>query len=849
MRDKEEINYKNHSQMETKHIIKFKQLMFVLSLTCFINTSLASNEDLIELARHGNYSPAIASLQEQVRANPSDQKSLSDLITIFGWADKWDEALTTAAKLDTQTAPVYGIKAYGLAARRTGKLQQALSLYELAIARNSPTIDYGLYASKIGVLCDLKKCQQAADEAEKLLENQIRPEPENTHELLAALAKTYIVLDKKVEALSIYQRMLNVAPNNAGTIKEYIFLLGAIKAGLLAEQLALQNPKIFNDEGQRSLKQDAVSQQMRFGKAELNTNWSNHKFVANALAIRESNRLKSMNALASDLNSRVARSSDWDRLITLNDGTKWTAVIEEYQRLKDQAIKLNITFEAPGAVLAAVADAYQNNNKPKQAIELYKQALNQKDAGEELINDWKINLTYAYLDNNDFDSALALVQIILRDMPVIKNQGLASVEMVNPSYSQWRLMEILVYLYSDNLPKANELISKFRLIGPFNGEVRNAKAALSQAYGLNRLALSQYLESSVDHPNDLSNRVGLASSLLVNREFKVARQQLTELSKLFPSSGAVLKTSKELAIHDSIELTTSVNTSGSGSGSDSNRFTDLSLNNSPELRISTEIKSGSINENYKIGGFIFDRSLKDLDATLRDRVTGIAFHVIKPNYLASINVNRSSLVNSKLGTSISSTWIANDHWQYNGKLELATKDISLRTLELGTNANTLGLGITYKTNDSSVWNVNAEVWKFSDNNARNMLTASQKQRLNYDSNWRIYSKLSATYSRNSNTNVSYFSPKNESLVEGEIEIDHLVWKDYEYSIKQQLWTSIGRYAEYSFGSNTNWSVKYGHEWRNDPWWSLSYGLGINLRHYGGVAEKQKFIFANGTWYF
>jgi biofilm PGA synthesis protein PgaA len=833
--------------MDTKRIIKFKQFMFVLSITCFVKTSLASNEDLIELARQGNYSPAISSLQAQVRANPSDQNNLSDLITILGWAGKWDEALDAAARLNTQTAPLYGIKAYGLAAKRAGKLQLALGLYELAINRNLPVMDYDLYASKIGVLCDLKKCQQAVDEAEKLLENQIRPEPENTHALLTALAKAYVALDKKVEALAIYQRILSVSPTNTGIIKEYTFLLGALKAGLLAKQLALTNSKIFSDEGQRSLQQDAVSQQMRFGKAELNTYWSNRKFAANELAIRESYKLKSSNALAGDTNSRVAKSSDWDRLITLNDGSKWTTVIEEYQRLKNQSIKSNSAFEAPGVALAAVADAYQSNSKPKQAIELYKQALNQKDASEELINEWKINLTYAYLDNNEYENALALTQITLRGTSVIKNKGVAGLEMVNSVYSQWRLMEILVYLYSDNLPKANELISKFLTIGPYNGEVRNARASLSQAYGLNRLALSQYLESSVDNPNDLSSRAGLASSLLVNREFKIAREQITELTKLFPSSGPVLKTTKELAIHDGIELSTSINTSGSGS--DSNRFSDLNLSNSPESRISTEIKSGSINENYKLGGFIFDRSLKDLDSILRDRVTGIALHITKPNYLASINVNRSSLLNTKLGTSISSTWIVNDNWQYNGKLELASKDISLRTLDFGINANTIGLGITYKTNDTSVWNANAEVWKFNDNNTRSILIVSQKQRLNYNPHLRIHSKLSVTYASNSNTDVSYFSPKNESLIEGEIEIDHLVWKDYEYTMKQQLWTSIGRYAEYGFGSNTNWSIKYGHEWRNDPWWSLSYGLGVNLRHYGGVADKQRFIFANGTWYF
>lgn len=835
----------DHRQMDTEHPINFKQCVFVFSLACFMKAGLASNDNLIELARQGNYAPAITALQGQVRSNPSDQKSLSDLITVLNWAEKWDEALASATLLNAQTAPIYGVKAYGLAARRSGKLQLALDQYELAISRTLPTIDFGLYASKIGVLCDLRKCQQAIDEAEKLLENQPRPEPEATHELLIETARAYIAVDKKVEALAIYQRILSIAPNNAGVIKEHVFLLGALKAGLLAKELALKNTKIFGDEGQRSLLQDAVSQQMRFGKAELKTYWGIHKFAANELAMRESYRLKSMNSSAGDLASRIAKNSNWDRLLTLNDGSKWTAVIEEYRQLQGQAAQTNKALKAPGLVLAAVADAYLSNNMPKQAIELYKQALVLKDTTEELNTEWKINLTYAYLDNDDFGNALALTQITLRDTPAIKYKGLAGLETVNPAYSQWRLMEILIYLYSDNLPKANELISQFRLVGPYNIEVRNAHAALSQAYGLNRLALSRYLETSVDNPNDLSSRVGLASLLLANREFKVAREQIAELTKLFPSSSTVLKTTKELAIHDSIELSTSINTSGS----DPMRFADLNLRNSPEIRISTEIKSASINENYRLGGFIFNRSLINVDENLRDRVTGISFHVTQPNYLVSLNVNRSSFLNSKLGTSISSTWIANDHWQYNGKLELATKDASLRSLALGTNTHVAVIGITYKTNDSSVWNSNAEVWKSTDNNIRRAFSVSQKQRLNFNPHWRVHSKLSAIYSSNTNTDVPYYSPKNDSLIEGEIDIEHLVWRDYEYTLRQQLWASIGRYAEYSFGSNTNWSVKYGHEWRNDPWWSFSYGLGISLRHYGGVPEKQKFIFANGNRYF
>ena len=810
-----------------------------------MGNTFARNDSLIEQARKGNYSPAITALQEQIKLNKSDQATISDLVTILGWAERWDEAFSAGLLLNTQKAPIYGIKAYALSAQRLEKRQAALELFEIAIARSLPTIAYDLHAARLMVLCQMNKCLLGVSDTEKLLESLSKPEPSNAHELMIALAKAYISLDRKTEALAVYQRILQVSPQNLEIAKEQTFLLSGMRASLLAKNLQLKSMTQYSGEGVRSISQEAVSQEIRFGDAELGLYWDKSRFDVNELAIQGSFKLKRANELAGDSNSRLSRNSDWDRLIALRDGSKSTMVIDEYRKMREKALTSIIAFDPPGYAISAVADAYLFNKQPQQAINMYKQALAKFKASEEINNDWQLSLVYAYLDNNDFADALVLTNKVLNETSQIINKNIAGLEAINPKYTQWRIMEILVYLYSDKLPKAKELITKFRDIGPYNAEVRNAQASLAQAYGLNRFALDQYLAINVDNPLDLSSRAGLAGVLLANREFKEARQQITELVEIFPNSGSVRRVAKDLAVHDSVELTTTVN----ATGRDLNRPDDFSLSNAKELRIMTEIKSAAINENYKVGGFILDRSLKGDDRTIRDRTQGITFSIIKPEYLILANLNQGSLLKSKLGSAISATWIANDNIQYNGKLEIASTETPLKALDIGHSANVAGLGISYKVDDSQVWSANAEVWKYSDSNTRRVLLLTQKQRLNYHPTLRIHSRISAAYSDNTNNNVPYYSPRQDLLLEGELEFDHLMWRDYEYSARQHFWVSAGNYAQYGYGNRTNWSLRYAHEWRNDPWWTFSYGLGINQRHFDGNRENHKFVFANGTRYF
>lgn len=831
-------------KMRIKYSRQFKQHILAIALACFIEKSFANNiGDLIELARKGDYQPAINALKVKIKESKGgDQDVISDLVSILGWAERWDEALLAGEQLSLKNAPIYGIKAYALAAKRLGKNQTLLDLYEAAITRSLPNIDFDTHAARLLALCETNKCLLGVNDVEKLLEIYVKPESANTHELLVALAKAYVSLDRKTEALAIYQRILQVAPQNTDIFKEQTFLLSNMRASILSKQLQFQNVSQFNDEGLRSIAQEAVSQQIRFGEAELGLYWDKSRSKANETAIEESFKLKFANNLAEDTNSRLSRNSDWDRLIALRNGSKATTVISEYQEIRDKTLQSNNTFTPPSYVLAAVADAYLYNKQPHQAIVMYKQALAQFKTGEEINNDWQLSLVYAYLDNNDYTDALALTNKVLNTTPPIIYKNIAGLETISPQYMQWRVMEILVHLYSDKLPQANDLILKFRNIGPYNAEVRNAQASLSQAYGLNRLALDQYLATNVDNPLDLSSRSGLAGVLLANREFKLARQQIIELGEIFPNSGSVRRLAKDLAAHDGIELSTSVN----ATGRDLNRPDDFDLSNIKESKIASEIKSSAINENFKIGGFIFDRSLKEKNRSILDRTLGMAIYMTQPDYLVSANINRSSLLRSKIGSALSATWLTNDYLQYKGKLEIASTETPLRALDIGTKANVASLGVTYKVDDGQIWSANTEIWKFTDNNRRQVFSVSQKQRLNYHPSWRVHSRISAAYSSNTNNNVPYFSPQQDLLIEGELEFDHLMWRDYEFSARQHLWISIGDYSQYSFGSRTNWSIKYAHEWRNDPWWSLSYGIGLNQRHFDGNREKHQFVFLNGT---
>lgn len=831
----------------TTLLLKKKQKVLCFLIVCCINLPqavYAIDAELITRARQGDTAPALIALRQTLIAEPANLTALADLVTILSWAQEWPEALSLGLKLDPNTAPLYALKAHAQAAQRLLKFDIALARYDSIILRLDGIKDYEILADRVNALCHLSRCAEGASFAEINLLNVLRPEPVATHALVRAWANARIRLGQPLAALAIYQRILQTLPSDQQAMREQAFLLGQLRAGILSSDKRQAAPNLFSNEGERTLAHEATGQLIRFGEVESGIDWSPSRWRTLDRAIGQSDQLRDAHSKANLEPISLVLSSAYDRIIALRDRTRMREVIEAYESLINSSSSPAAKASPPGYVLSAAADAYLYEHQPRRAIALYLKALelNLGNGNKTPDRELQLSLAYAYMDSDDFDSAAKLVAQVLQDEPQIRYKGIPGVESVNPVYAQWLLMEALVKLYSDRLPEAKILIDNFRELAPNNAGARAAEASLFAARGLPRQAATRYLELAVDDAHDVQARIGLATQMLGLREFNSARRQVAEIAHIFPESGSVKRAVQELAAHDGFEINVEINRTG-GNTLDSTAASNV---NGKDQRISTTLLSPPIDENFRLSGFILERRLNDTDAVVQQRRFGAGLAWSSPNFLLRSNVHSNISGSAQTGLFALASWLPNDHFQLSAKVDLRSNETPLRGVKTGVTANVFGVNSEYKTDDSSSWSANAELWRFSDQNQRTSLSASQRERWLFHPDWRIHTRLNAGYSNNKLNDVSYFSPKSDSYLEGELAVDHLTWRHYEQSMRQHVVMNIGQYYQQDFGSKPTWSIRYEHEWRGDPWWTLRYGIGLSQHPYNGTQERHQFLFANGS---
>ena len=98
---------------------------------------------------------------------------------------------------------------------------------------------------------------------------------------------------------------------------------------------------------------------------------------------------------------------------------------------------------------------------------------------------------------------------------------------------------------------------------------------------------------------------------------------------------------------------------------------------------------------------------------------------------------------------------------------------------------------------------------------------------------------------------SYFNPKNDRSAWLTVAVEQLGWRNYEYSFRQRLALTAGRYwqLENNIQPGNIEAIEYGHRWELDRDLSLRYNIGRSLRPYDGVREGRTFGNLSLLWRF
>ncbi len=93
-------------------------------------------EQAVESGRSGDYQSAIEILERLCERAPDNAGAFHDLLIILGWAERDQEALHLADRLEAESAPVEVLETLAKSSRNTGDFEQSVRWYELAISRS-----------------------------------------------------------------------------------------------------------------------------------------------------------------------------------------------------------------------------------------------------------------------------------------------------------------------------------------------------------------------------------------------------------------------------------------------------------------------------------------------------------------------------------------------------------------------------------------------------------------------------------------------------------------------------------------------------------------------------------------
>jgi biofilm PGA synthesis protein PgaA len=798
------------------------------------STAQVSDQDIdraVLTAKTGRPADALRALREIVAANPTSLRAARDRVVVANWAEAHEEALSAHAAL-VGDVPAYVHGAAALSARRLGRFERAEQLYrvQLMIEPNQREAQAGVVLSRLGAEQGLAAgdAAQAAARAEQAaalalgwlpVERSLRATREWVP-LLEALAVTRERQQRYTEALTVWQTLLQAAPDSRVARRAMLFIASRLGAASVAESMVRGLEAELDATARMRVRQDATATAIRWGEAQAGLDgavarygWTDRGLSSNAT-----------DRIIAPPDSPLERNAAFDRMIALRDRVLMRDAIALYRSL------VEAKFVLPGYVIAAAADAYLYERQPAVARDLYQAALmlHQRDNAKPN-REWQFALMWALLECEDWKATHDLVDALW-------TESSTNTKLPNPDPAEFArltrasIVQALARLYADELRPSYTLLRDLRDLAPHNLSIRAAYAAWLQSNGM-RFESNELLRQTIAEDGDyLTARIALADSEFGLSRFSSARERIAALVSEYPENRAVQRSHDTIVMHDAPELRVSTSL-GAPRGDRAARR---------EWRLDAMLYSPPIYENYRAFAHLFDASaaLPVGGAMVRTRL-GFGGEMRREGLDMTLELHRDVRPkNDRLGVALQLSLWPSDLWRVRAGVDSNTLDIPLRATQAGVFARKLSLEMSTRYAYLRGASLGMNAYRFSDGNNRLNLAAAWRQRLIEGPVYRLDGDIGAYASSNSRSDVAYFSPRHDASVELSLTNEWRTWRFYEDSFMQRLGVSVGEYWQHGFAGLPTLSARYEHEWDRQRNYVLRYGVSWSRRPYDGKQETR-----------
>ncbi len=794
--------------------------LFIL-LLCVTSTTLFAeklNYDYaIAWAREGDIDRSLNELQTLRQQHPKNTRLLYDYITVLGWGNKDAEALALKEKIALRDAPHFVLQNLAKSARNLKKFSVATAFYSLGIKRfpDNPQFHIGLALS----LYDNKKTAHA-----NLVLERAQKHFANRDDILYNIATAYEYNQNYFEALRIYQQLITRTQMRKKSLINLIGVLRKLKMPFRAQYYTDSNPTLFDESTRAAIRSDEAAFKLRWALKGYYLN-SDRPLLLDAL--HKINR----NLLAYDLNS--------DKTLTLklvqNSIFDKTAVLTALGRTR-AAILLYNTYAAeglnfPSYALTAVAEAHLNHKNPKKAQVLLQKALHQDPNNFKA----KVLLFYAYSDAYDMHNALAFAQQIDHAEPpnIWDRQHLY--KMTNPRKLEATILQILSLEYAGYMNAAQEKLEALVAKAPANNWLRDTLAKLYYYRGWYDKARQHYTIIKYRDPESFSAKEGILLTELMQRQYAAAQDSFTQLSQEHPQNNKALQ-----------ELQKTYDAITRGGIDIQSRFGDTptqsNAGSSSGYSLFSRIYSPLLNHHYRI---IVEarRSYEKLyGAKLQNNRYGAGISYTSKPFDANIVFGYNANYLKRFAPSFYLNYHINDYFTLSGGYELFSPHTPLRGIVHGTRTNRSFASLTYRKSDAQESALSVEHLDFTDGNIRYAVGLRHFQNVVEGPYYRLHAYLYAGATSNSKAGMPYYNPDQDAYASLEAKNSWILYKFYDFSIKQILGVELGTHWEKEYGANTTGAFSITQEWRLNDRFGFDFGYLRKRSSYDGNIEyKNEFM--------
>ncbi|QTF07807.1 poly-beta-1,6 N-acetyl-D-glucosamine export porin PgaA [Brenneria izadpanahii] len=788
-----------------------KWLISFVSLGCvgYAQASVSDYDALVVQARQGNTDAATAWLDRQSRQRLLTVNEVADWLQINGWAGNDNEVIRLWQRYrHVAVLPNRAITAAAKSYRNLRQWPQSLELWRMALKR-SPNDDDALS----GLVMTLSDAGQR-EEALHLASMRVQRAPSAAHWRELAWVQNAAGLHE--EALVSISQAVQRSPYDAQLLSDYSAVLADNRISKPA--LAIGNQAELSPAALRQRQSDAAAELVRMAFLPSPTERERFAVADRALASYETLLTRWRAEPEAQADYRRARI---DRMGALLARYRMEEVAAEYEDLRRAG-------DIPAYARLWAASAYLYLRQPAKAEQLYLAV--QRDAPQEIRRlGEQSNLYYSMAENGRIAQAQRQARQLSRNIPYYRHLYGSPVPAPNDDWLAAQRILTQSILLRDALPQAQRKAEHLADTAPGNQGLRIDLADIYLMRGWPRRAEMELKQVEGLEPRNmyLETRQGLAALDL--QEWRQADLLTDDVIARYPEDSGVQRLERLRRVHHMAELRIS---GGQGIKSDS------PVSGSHNADIDAVLYSPPLADNWRLfSGFAFHQGEFNEGRGINRHVRGGVEFTNRNNWLEAEISGQNYGRGQKIGARLSGRHDFDDSWRIGASAERLMDRTPLRALTNGVTANGGQAYVRWRQNERREWRLTLAPGWFSDGNRRFEYSLEAKERLYSSAFLTLDFTPSLSGSRNSRSDVAYYSPRHDAALLPALTLDHLIYRHYQTEWHQVVVAGAGSYWQKGESRGAITTLGYGQRVLWNDVLDARVMVNWDKRPYDGVREQ------------